>query len=70
MDFLSAITDKKLGKPLNTQQIEYFAKAAAEGLAPDYQLAAMLMAIRLNGMNARESLIIICFKTSTVRGSI
>ena len=55
MDFLSAITDKKLGKPLNTQQIEYFAKAAAEGLAPDYQLAAMLMAIRLNGMNARET---------------
>ncbi len=55
MDFLSAITDKKLGKPLTTQQIQDFATAAAQGLAPDYQLAAMLMAIRLNGMDARET---------------
>ena len=51
MNFLSAITAKKLGKPLDTQQIEYFSRAAAEGLVPDYQLAAMLMAIRLNGMD-------------------
>ena len=55
MNFLSAITAKKLGKPLDTQQIEYFSRAAAEGLVPDYQLAAMLMAIRLNGMDARET---------------
>ncbi len=53
MNFLSAITAKKLGKPLDTQQIEYFSRAAAEGLVPDYQLAAMLMALRLNGMDAR-----------------
>ena len=55
MDFLSAITDKKLKKPLTTQQIRDFATAAAEGSVPDYQLAAMLMAIRLNGMDARET---------------
>ena len=55
MNFLSAITAKKLGKPLDTQQIEYFSQAAAEELVPDYQLAAMLMAIRLNGMDARET---------------
>ena len=55
MDFLSSITAKKLGKALTEQQICDFAKAAAEGLAPDYQLAAMLMAIRLNGMDARET---------------
>ena len=55
MNFLSAITAKKLGKPLDTQQIEYFSRAAAEGLVPDYQLAAMLMAIRLNGMDARQT---------------
>ncbi len=55
MDFLSAITAKKFGKALNTQQIKDFAQAAAEGSVPDYQLAAMLMAIRLNGMDARET---------------
>ncbi|MBQ4434814.1 MAG: pyrimidine-nucleoside phosphorylase, partial [Clostridia bacterium] len=55
MDFLSAITAKKFGKTLTTQQIQEFAQAAAEGTVPDYQLAAMLMAIRLNGMDARET---------------
>ena len=55
MDFLSAITAKKFGKALTTQQIREFSQAAAEGLVPDYQLAAMLMAIRLNGMDARET---------------
>ena len=55
MDFLSSITAKKLGKSLTLQQIEDFSRAAAEGLVPDYQLAAMLMAIRLNGMDARET---------------
>ncbi len=55
LDFLSAITCKKFGNALTTAQIEDFARAAAEGLVPDYQLAAMLMAIRLNGMDARET---------------
>ena len=55
MDFLSDITAKKLGKALTSQQIHDFATAAAEGSVPDYQLAAMLMAIRLNGMDARET---------------
>ena len=55
MDFLSAIAAKKLGKALTAQQIRDFAKAAAEGLVPDYQLAAMLMAISLKGMDARET---------------
>ncbi len=55
MDFLSAIAAKKFGKTLTTQQIQEFAQAAAEGTVPDYQLAAMLMAIRLNGMDARET---------------
>ena len=55
MDFLASITAKKLGKALTDEQIRDFARAAAEGLAPDYQLAAMLMAIRLNGMDARET---------------
>ena len=55
MDLLSIITKKKLGQTLTREEIEFFAEAAAQGSAPDYQLAALLMAIRLNGMDARET---------------
>ena len=55
MDFLSIITAKKLHQELSAEEISCFAKGAADGSVPDYQLAAMLMAIRLNGMTARET---------------
>ncbi len=55
MDFLSIIEDKKQGKALTDAQIALFANAAAQGTVPDYQLAALLMAIRLNGMDAQET---------------
>ena len=55
MDFLSIITAKKNGQELTAGQIRSFAQAASDGSVPDYQLAALLMAIRLNGMTARET---------------
>jgi len=55
MDILSIIEAKKLGKALSREQICYFARGAAEGSLPDYQLAALLMAIRLNGMTGQET---------------
>ena len=55
MDILSIIEAKKLGKSLTREQIRYFARGAADGSLPDYQLAALLMAIRLNGMTGRET---------------
>ena len=55
MDILSIIEDKKLGRPLSREQIEFFVRGAADGTLPDYQLSALLMAIRLNGMDARET---------------
>ena len=55
MDFLSIITAKKNGQELTASQIRSFAQAASDGSVPDYQLAALLMAIRLNGMTARET---------------
>ena len=55
MDFLRIIEDKKFGRELSKEQLEYFANAAAVGSAPDYQLSALLMAIRLNGMTERET---------------
>ena len=55
MDFLSVITAKKLGQELSADQIGLFARGAADGSIPDYQLASLLMAIRLNGMTPRET---------------
>jgi pyrimidine-nucleoside phosphorylase len=55
MDFIRILSDKKTGKALTDEQIAYFARTAADGSVPDYQLAALLMAIRLNGMDARET---------------
>lgn len=55
MDFVSIIEKKKLGNPLTRDEIVCFANGAAQGTVPDYQLAAMLMAIRLNGMSRRET---------------
>ena len=55
MDILSVLEDKKRKKALTKEQIEFFVRGAADGSLPDYQLAALLMAIRLNGMDARET---------------
>ncbi len=55
MDFVDLIENKKLGRPLSDEQITLFAQAAADPDSRDYQLAALLMAIRLNGMDARET---------------
>ena len=55
MDILSVLEDKKRKKALTKEQIEFFVRGAADGTLPDYQLAALLMAIRLNGMDARET---------------
>ena len=55
MNMVEIITHKKLGMELRSDEIEAFVEAAAHGTAPDYQLAALLMAIRLNGMTAEET---------------
>ncbi len=55
MTMLEIITKKKLRQELTKEEIRFFAEAAAQKSVPDYQLAAMLMAIRLNGMTDRET---------------
>ena len=55
MDFVSVIEHKKQGLALTTEEICAFAQGAAQRTVPDYQLSALLMAIRLNGMDDRET---------------
>ena len=55
MTMVQIIEKKKLGQALNAEEIRFFANAAAEKSVPDYQLAALLMAIRLNGMTDEET---------------
>ena len=55
MNMIEIITKKKLGQPLTREEITYFALGAADGSIPEYQLAALLMAIRLNGMTPQET---------------
>ena len=55
MDILSVLENKKRGRALSKEEIGFFVRGAADRSLPDYQLAALLMAIRLNGMDARET---------------
>jgi pyrimidine-nucleoside phosphorylase len=55
MDLLDIIETKKHNQELSDEQIRFFARAAADENTLDYQLASLLMAIRLNGMSKRET---------------
>ena len=55
MNMVDVILKKKAGKALSTEEIRAFARGAADGSVPDYQLAALLMAICFQGMDARET---------------
>ena len=50
MNMVELITKKKLGQELSAQEIDYFVQGASTGSVPDYQLAAMLMAITADKM--------------------
>lgn len=55
MNMVEIITKKKLGQALSAEEIAYFVDGAARQTVPDYQLAALLMAIRLQGMTPEET---------------
>lgn len=55
MNMVEIIEKKKQGKALTEAEIRHFVAGAATGSVPDYQLAALLMAIRLKGMTAEET---------------
>ena len=55
MNIVEIIGKKKLGQTLSPEEIDYFVQGAATQSIPDYQLAALLMAIRLKGMSDEET---------------
>ena len=55
MNMVEIIEKKKFGQELTKEEITFFAQAAADHSVPDYQLSALLMAIRLKGMTDRET---------------
>ena len=55
MRIYDIIEKKKQAKALTEEEIRYFANGVAKGEIPDYQAAALLMAICLRGMNEEET---------------
>jgi len=55
MNMYPLISQKKEGKVLTKEQIEFFVSGVTDGTVPDYQTAAFLMAVCLKGMNLDET---------------
>ncbi len=55
LNIISIIEKKRDNKVLTSDEIKYFVSAYAKGDIPDYQIASLLMAIVLNGMNEDET---------------
>jgi pyrimidine-nucleoside phosphorylase len=55
MNFLSLIESKREGKILAPEQIQEFIREFTAGRIPDYQMAALLMAIFFRGLNTAET---------------
>lgn len=56
MDILDIIEKKKTKQELNKEEIEYFIQNYTNGNITDYQAAALIMAICINGMTQEEIL--------------
>ena len=54
MNILDIIAKKRDKKELTKEEIGYFVKGYTDGSITDYQAAALVMAIYINGMNERE----------------
>ena len=54
MNILDIISKKRDAEELNKEEIDYFVQGYTKGDVKDYQAAALIMAIYINGMNDRE----------------
>ena len=55
MNILELLTKKRHGEELSKEEIAFFVKGVTAGSIADYQTSAMLMAIAIHGMTARET---------------
>ena len=55
MLFTDIIEKKKIKEELSEEEIQFFIDGFCKGEIPDYQVSALLMAIRLNGMSEKET---------------
>ncbi len=55
MNFLSLIENKREGKTLTSAEIQQFVRDFTAGVIPDYQMAALLMAIYFSGLDTAET---------------
>ena len=55
MTAVEIIKDKRDGRALSDEAINYIVRGATDGSIPDYQISAWLMAVRLNGMTDQET---------------
>ena len=55
MNILDIIAKKRDKKELSKEEIEFFVKEYTSGNVADYQAAALVMAIYINGMSDRET---------------
>ena len=55
MRMYDIIRKKRDGAKLTVAEIEFFVKGYTDGVIPDYQAAALCMAVRLRGMDAEET---------------
>ena len=58
MNIVQIIEKKKNNITLNGDEIKYFVENYTNGHIPDYQISALLMAIRLNGMTDEETFLL------------
>lgn len=55
MRMVDLILDKRNGKILTEEQIDFIVKNYTAGLIPDYQMSAFLMSVYFNGLNKEET---------------
>ena len=55
MNIISIINKKASKKALSRKEIEYVVNGFTNGSIADYQMSSLLMAIKLNGMNKKET---------------